>query len=264
MMSNKFLPVNENLSVAWAEAFLKLMERGVDKLAPAVITISDMDSGEPRENTDIRSRLDQELQRLGCQSCHTVANTIFPESLWNPSSENNAQELFTRYDRIWPRIKKDRLNRHGVYFRRLMAFSPKGTNGEPVNQLEHIIETFRRGNHRTSALQAGILDPTRDHTHSRQRGFPCLQQIGFVPEGNELHVIGSYPLQYSLERAYGNYLGLCRLGRFMAKNMDLSSVKMTCLAMVLRRSDPGISKGCLQALADDLHHILANVQRERN
>ena len=263
-MSNKFLPVSENLSVAWAEAFLKLMERGVDKLAPAIITISDMNSGEPRENTDIRSRLDQELERLGYQSCHTVANTIFPESLWNPASENNAQELFSRYNRIWPRIKKDRLNRYGVYFRRLTAFSPKDTNGEPVNQLEHIIETFRRDNHRTSALQAGIPDPTRDHTHSRQRGFPCLQQVGFIPEGNELHVIGSYPLQYSFERAYGNYLGLCRLGRFMAKNMSLSSVKITCLAMVLKRSNPGISKGRLQALAGDLRHILGDVQRERN
>ena len=62
----------------------------------------------------------------------------------------------------------------------------------PVNQLDHIIDTFRRGNHRRSALQVSIFDPTRDHKHCRQLGFPCLHQVAFLPETNTLTITGYY------------------------------------------------------------------------
>ena len=262
MTNNEFLPKSKNLSVAWAEAFLALMKRGTEKLTPAIITIKDIADGEPRENLQIRARLDEELERLEYQSCHTIANTIFPKSLWNSSSEENAHHLFTRYDKIWPRIKRDRRNTRGTYFRRLMAYSPKNTDGEPINQLQHIIETFKKGNHRSSALQAGIFDPTRDHSHNRRLGFPCLQQVGFILDGDELTVTGYYHLQYSFERSYGNYLGLCRLGQFVARNLKLSLVQATCTAAVLKRSDPSVSKTCLQDLAGDLRQIVNNAKRE--
>jgi thymidylate synthase len=266
MRSEPFLPKSKNLSVAWAEVFLKLMDSGVDRLTPAIVTVSDLDDhGVPHENSVIRNRLDQELGVRGCYSCHTVANTIFPESLWNPVADNNAKTLFERYDRIWPRVKRYRQNTLGVYFRRLTAFPPKerGRPGEAINQLQHIIDTYNRGNHRVSALQASIFDPTQDHTHRRQQGFPCLQQVAFVPvDGTGLCVTGFYATQYIFERAYGNYLGLCRLGRFMAAQMGLSFIQMTCVAAVARRSDPGTSKGSLQPLASDLGQILADARRK--
>ena len=34
---------------------------------------------------------------------------------------------------------------------------------------------------------------------------------------------GFYATQYVVERAYGNYLGLCRLGEFMAHEMGLKA-----------------------------------------
>ena len=37
-----------------------------------------------------------------------------------------------------------------------------------------------------------------------------------------------YATQYMVERAYGNYLGLCRLGRFMAHELDMRLTRMTC------------------------------------
>jgi hypothetical protein len=80
-------------------------------------------------------------------------------------------------------------------------------------------------------------------------------------EGDGLCVTGFYPMQYLFERAYGNYLGLCRLGRFMAAQIDLPFARMVCVASIARRSDPGIAKGRLQKLAADLRQILA---REEN
>lgn len=260
MPSEAFLPTSRNLSIAWAEVFLKLMERGVSELTPVVLTITDLDArGVPNERPAIRERLDRELAEQGLQPCHTVANTIFPESLWIPSEADSAQRLYERYELIWPRIKHHRQNRRGVYFRRLTAYHPAGAAGAPVNQLLHVIATYRQGNHRRSALQAALFDPTRDHTNCQQQGFPCLQQVAFVPvKGDGLCVTGFYPTQYVFERAYGNYLGLCRLGRFMAAQMDLPFARMVCVASVAQRSDPEIAKGRLQKLTDDLRQMLTH------
>ena len=45
-----------------------------------------------------------------------------------------------------------------------------------------------------------------------------------------LSITGYYATQYVVERAYGNYLGLCRIGRFMAHEMGLRFDQMTCIA----------------------------------
>lgn len=266
MTSEPLLPRSRNLSNAWAEVFLKLMDRGVDRLTSVMVTVTDLDgNGVPHENRELRDKLDRELTARRYYSCHTVANTIFPDSLWNPAVDGNANMLFERYERIWPRIRKHHRNHLGVYFRRLTAFASRkyGDSGEPVNQLQHIIDTYNRGNHRVSALQASTFDPTQDHTHRRQQGFPCLQQVAFVPlDDKGLCVTGFYATQYMFERAYGNYLGLCRLGRFMAAQMGLSLVQMTCIAAVARRSDPKINKGELQAFANDLRQLLAGIKQE--
>jgi thymidylate synthase len=260
MPSEPYLPTSRSLSIAWAEVFLKLMDHGVSTVTPVVLTVTDLDgSGIATEHPAIRERLDRALVEHGLQACHTVANTIFPASLWVPGEADSAKRLYERYDSIWPRIRHHRQNRRGVYFRRLTAYHPAGAAGEPVNQLQHIIDTYRQGNHRRSALQAAIVDPTRDHTNSQQQGFPCLQQVAFVPVEDEgLCVTGFYPMQYLFERAYGNYLGLCRLGRFMADQMGLPFVRMVCIASVARRSDSKVTKASLEGLAAAMRKILAD------
>jgi thymidylate synthase len=260
MPSEPFLPTSRNLSIAWAEVFVKLMDHGVNELAPVLLTVTDLDgTGVASERPAIRERLDRALVEHGLQTCHTVANTIFPESLWVPGEADSARRLYERYGSIWPRVRHHHQNRRGVYFRRLTAYQPDGAAGEPVNQLQHIIDTYRQGNHRRSALQAAVFDPTRDHTNCRQQGFPCLQQVAFVPMEDEgLCVTGFYPTQYLFERAYGNYLGLSRLGRFMADQMELPFARMVCIACFARRSDSKVTKGSVEGFADDLRQILAD------
>src|SRR5437773_2133575 len=119
MMNKPFLSESNNLSLAWAELFIKLMSPGQDELAPAIITVTDLTDGVPNENTGIRERLNEELKRQGEQDCHTVANTIFPSSLWNPAIKDNGKHVFDRYNRIWPKISQCSKNRRGGYFRRL-------------------------------------------------------------------------------------------------------------------------------------------------
>ena len=156
--------------------------------------------------------------------------------MWGGSGRRDAQRFYKRYLRIWPLIRRYPANRRGVYFHRLIAYGPEGSPDGPLNQLEHIIRTYRSGNHRRSGLQAAVFDPSRDLTNSRQQGFPCLQQMAFAPEGNKgFSVVGFYATQYLFDRAYGNLLGLCRLGQFMARQMGLTLTRVTCIAAVAQR-----------------------------
>jgi thymidylate synthase len=145
----------------------------------------------------------------------------------------------------------------------MTAYLPEDMPAEskPVNQLKHVIETFRNGNHRHSALQASIFDPTRDHTHNRQRGFPCLQQVAFEASDGELTVTGFYALQHHVPKAYGNYLGLCWLGRFMADRMDLRLSQVTCIASSLKLGD-GYTKSGLAPLKESLDATLEQYRRK--
>ncbi len=145
--------------------------------------------------------------------------------------------LYERYLKTFPRIRRYSRNRYGVYFQRLISFGyDKETQKRGVNQLEHIISTWERGNHRKSAMQASLFDPYKDHTHQRQRGFPCLQQVAFAnTEEDNLQVTGFYATQYIFERAYGNYLGLYHLGCFMAHEMGLKLSKVICIATPAKR-----------------------------
>ena len=254
-ISGPLVVVERNLSIAWAKAFLKVFES--NEIAPLVVVIEGLDNADPPEVPAIRSALDEKLRAEGKGlSCLQVANTIFPTSLWNP--ENPRSDLFERYLKIVQRIRKHRANRYGVYFQRLIAFGADREDEEGLNQLEHILTTWHRGNHRRSALQASLVDPRLDHTHQRQRGFPCLQQVAFAPVGQDgLAVTGFYAKQHMFERAYGNYLGLCHLGRFMAHEMGLTLSQVVCIATPAARDR---SKRYLAGLARQVESSLLDYE----
>ena len=245
-----------NLSVAWGMAFLDVLKDS--EVSPLVVVIKDLNGGEPPEVPSIREALDQALESGGKGSCHTVANTIFPSSMWNPQVERKI--LFDRYLLTLPRLRKRKGNRNGLYFERLIAFGHTGDYKDSFNQLDHVIKTWDAGNSRRSALQAALFDPHRDHTDQRQRGFPCLMQVAFDPQGKDgLAMTGIYVTQYIFERAYGNYLGLIRLGNFMAHEMGLTLERVTCVATRTVRDS---SKTSLQPLAKCVQNNLLHFEAE--
>jgi hypothetical protein len=104
--------------------------------------------------------------------------------------------------------------------------------------LDHIITTYHRLNRRPTALQASVFIPSFDHRHQPRRGFPCMQHIAFAPVNDgELAVTGFYASQLVFQKAYGNYLGLCRLGHFMAHELGLRFTQMTCCASTALRGN---------------------------
>jgi len=224
----------ETLTESWLKVLVHMSENKSWEITPAITKFKTTKSQPEKYQHELENDLNEYLESVNQPKIHTTAGTIFPDSL-----DGGSNTVFERFDKTWKYIKKDHRNNKGHYFRRMVAYNEK--NGEPVNQLQHIIETYngiegkRQPVHRRSALIALTFDPTLDHTAQPQRGFPCLQQVCFVPKKNGAMAMNAiYATQHLDDRAYGNYLGLLNLGQFMAREMSLELTEINCIASILR------------------------------
>ena len=69
-------------------------------------------------------------------------------------------------------------------------------------------------------------------------------------------VNGFYAMQYLFERAYGNYLGLCRLGHFVAHELGLELVQMNCMVGI---GKVDVTNSAIKGLINDLKNRLAKI-----
>lgn len=232
MTNNSPLFIDEpNLSHAWGKAFLHIIDNPGSEITPLLVTVTNFSNGIPQEDANIVDELNRTLKSYNEQKIHTVANTIFPQNLWQYSNFNR-QKLFDVYIKSLPRFKAlaRYKNWRGLYFERLVNYGEGLLEG---NQLEFIINQYNsRSGVRRSMLQASIFDPKRDHVTTAQLGFPCLQHISFVPSKKGLTINAFYATQQIFQKAYGNFLGLCRLGNFMAHEMKLDLERMNCFVGV--------------------------------
>lgn len=234
----------QSVSSAWLQAVRLADTSPRNEISNLILNVIGLQSESVVEDPLTRSALDEALDANGLSSVATVANTIFPASLWKRDCPRSV--LYSRYIRLWPRIQRVRKNRRGTYFQRLIAYPTP--SADSLNQLEFVIDAFRNRIRRRSALQCGILAPKLDLNATPYQGFPCMQQVAFVPEANDgLRITALYPMQYLWERAYGNYLGLIALGRFMAAAMDLELRAMTCIALVAKLEKPGLAQPFLES-----------------
>ena len=231
-----------NLSHAWGRVLLHVLDNAKHRLSPLAITITGFTEGLPLEDMAIRSGLDSILANKGNKfSSKVTALTIFPHDAWIRHGRQPVKEFSDWYLKdFFPRLQaRDQHNCRGTYFERMVRFRgskiDRSGTVKPleINQLVHLIEIWHRdrakgSSSRHSALQASIFDPVKDHTGAKMLGFPCLQQVSFSYDNDNLAVNAYYPTQYIMDRAYGNYLGLCHLGQFMARNMGLNLVRLNC------------------------------------
>ncbi len=253
-MTNDHYIEEPNLSVAWARAIQVASAPGRKEIGPLIVSITEFEeSGAFREEPTIRNALDEVLAREGKQTVETVSGTIFPWSMWNPSAPR--RQLFDRYRKITPRLRRaGAKNRRGIYFERMITGGPTGNE----NQLDFALETYSsRSGVRRSVLQIAVFDPNRDHSTAAQLGFPCLQHVTVAPIDGGLCLNAFYASQYMVERAYGNYVGLCRLGRFAAHELGLRLVRMTCFTGI---AECEVTKSKLSGLMAAINDVVG--QRE--
>jgi len=265
MSSSSPLLIDEtNLSYAWGRVFLHILDNSGTEISPLIISLTGFNNGIPSEDKSIRDTLDNCLAINSKQKVHTVANTIFPSSYWR-MAKHNRQKLFDIYLNALPRIKAFAKckNRRGLYFERLIAFGSEMSNG---NQLEHIISEYTsRPEVRRTMLQASIFDPARDHVRDAQIPFPCLQHVSFVPNNKHknLTINAFYATQQIFDKAYGNYLGLCRLGDFMAHEMGLAFDRMNCFVGVAKLETISKSHNSLTLLKEAVRNTLQSTTNEQ-
>ena len=221
---------DDNLSRAWSRAFLHICDHPGTTIQPLVVSLTGFTAlGDVAEDVAVRSALDTCLRATGKRDIEAVAWAIFPQNLWR-FAQTDRHRLFDLYKETYPRFRELNLaqNGRGLYFERLVAFGSGPIDG---NQLEWIISQYLgRPGVRRSMLQAAIFDPARDHVADAQLGFPCLQQVSFVPDENSLTLNAFYATQQLYDKAYGNWLGLCRLGIFMAHEMGLTFTRLNCVS----------------------------------
>jgi thymidylate synthase len=140
-----------------------------------------------------------------------------------------------------------RNNRRGSYFQRLIDL---GGDGKGPNQLEWILSEYKeRPTGRRSKWQATTFDPARDLSSTARLEFPCLQQISFTFASKDALVLNvSYATQQIVHKGYGNYLGLCRLGAFMADEMDRKLDRVNVFVGVAKMDQIGKTNPNFQAL----------------
>lgn len=230
-----------NLSRAWASVFLDLLRSG--KGRPTLVVLDARDGG-PSENEELRVEVETHLRAAGKVAIEDNAAMIFPYRTWEHLRRPQRAVLYDFYSRMEQRVKaRDARNRYGTYFGRMIKYTGiRGGTAFTINQIEHIMG---RWNHRraksrrprVSELQISCFDPAKDHAGQALRGFPCLQQLSIAYEGGGLALSAYYPTQYIFDRAYGNYLGLCRLGLFLAHEMGLELHRVDCFISSPRLGD---------------------------
>lgn len=272
MMSEPQMYTDEanSLSAAWSKAFLQMSRPPERELAPFLVSIKMGADGLPTEDADLRDALDASLDESGFPPINKVAKSIFPQPLWQ-RAKGDRHKLYADFKTNLPDYvsMEPSQNKFGTYFARLMGYGLNHKTGayeahlkadqleQGGNQLEYIINALKPKAQRM-ALQAAVFDPVRDQSEAR-RSFPCLQHIAFVPDfaRQTLSLNAFYAMQLLFVKAYGNWLGLSRLGAFVASQAEpqLRFERLNCYAGIQKmtaqsRPKPGDLLERLKDLAE--------------
>lgn len=243
MNRQNVLVSGSNLTSVWLEVIGHLVEPGVEQITHLDVRIAGFTDGFPDEYPNARAMLDRALESHGPCNTNANANLLFPETAWRIQRQRgaSARAFLSHYHKnIMPRLaKQDHRNRGGTYFDRMVAY-PNGT--AYVNQLERLLELWAKDVHRQSAYQMAIYHPGEDLDGSPYMSFPCLDYVAFTRDGDELFLSAFYAYQLIFSRGYGNYLGLCRLGRFMAEQMGVQFSQLSCRVGAAKLADKKVGK----------------------
>ncbi|MGH2706344.1 MAG: hypothetical protein ACRDJ4_15035 [Actinomycetota bacterium] len=239
---SELLPAVGSVSEAWLLSLERTAETDDGRAVHVISAVT-----EPGTEIDsIRRVLDDALDGAGAQSVDTVAETIFPRSLypdpgldWSPhlsAAERMALDaaaagLYEVYIGMLPLLRTVNANKSGTYFSRMISWPGKEAGG--VNQLAARIDRLRgeqaAGRQTHNALDIDVAaDALADEEElrglqvyapndRRTRGFPCLTHVDLTLHRGRLHATAVYRHQYLIDKAYGNLLGLSWLMQFLCQ-----------------------------------------------
>lgn len=231
-MNTDLVISGENLSVAWARTVVAVAEEPKHRACHVITRIEDPTA----EDRQIRAMADGILADRNLPPIDTVANTLFPAELAARTADPG--DLGARYLRLLPTLKQlDHENARGTYFERLVNYE---TSGGHLNQVAELVRRLKvetaTGGPKTARYEVALEQLTAslpvhhaDHD-TNPIGFPCLSLLSFQLDAGHLHVVAHYRSHYLFQRAYGNYLAVCRLLGYVCVQAGLVPGRATIVA----------------------------------
>lgn len=227
-----------NCGQAWVNVAEAVLRSPGQKALHLGVRISHPDEEDPA----IRNLVDSLLEERGLAPVQTVVNTVFPAALARLSA--GPEDLAAQYREIYPRIRQaNKANVRGTYFGRLVEHP---ADGRKVDQLNKVVARLRKHAAKPPSrrgagpvYEAGFVladedydDPIETPIYSPRSdtmplGFPCMSHLSFQTVGRTVHAMAHFRSQYLVQRAYGNYLSLGLLLRYVAEAAGLEPGELT-------------------------------------
>jgi thymidylate synthase len=185
-----------------------------------------------------------------------VAYTIFPIKIYRPGTTKDY--LYRGYKKYYTFTRKQPHKGWGTYFDRMIHYNPSGQENAETDQLSNIIDAInsRLVNYGASFV---IIIPYPNRDSKRLMGAPCLNYITVQVENGInkqlcINMLAVYRNHDFMERAYGNYYGLCMLLRYIALETDSEIGRLTCVS----------SHAYVPNHKRELGHISTTIMRNRD
>lgn len=214
-------------SEAWLNATTAVLSMPQHHGYHLVVSIDNAATSEPRA----QRLVDQLAKRVGVKyDVESIANTIFPQGLVRGS--DSFADVTKRFLSIYPMLRKFPGNARGTYFGRMIALP---ATPEPINQIQIIIDRLKGRPKKKTPYQIDMIggdikayDAASDK--NVQMAFPCLSFCAVQRDEDKVHLSAHYRNHYMIERAYGNYLGLGRLLKYIADQAGLVAGTLTVIS----------------------------------
>lgn len=226
-----YLPIEPQPScaLAWLAAAQQVNALPGHEAHNVIIGVADPVAESPIDHAII-AEVDSFLRTHGCWPVPTVANTIFPQSLYDRHGAPGFYDVYL--ERVYPRIKRSQGD-WGRYFERMISFPQR--KGAPINPLRGIVDKIKRqidgARCFKNVFELTIYDPIRDAGPVMNR--QCLSFLSFKltdGEPRKLLLTAMYRNHYYLERLLGNLIGLGRLMNFVAVETGVTVGDLTIVS----------------------------------
>jgi hypothetical protein len=231
----------KDVSTAWVAALDTLLTCGGDAVN-LTVAIADPIT----EHDGVRQILDRfiskrrRMKRNSVERVSTVANTLFPSAWYLPERLGaDASEHLYDLERSTRPVSLRR-NPRGTYFQRMVAWP--GPDKKEFNQLDQVVRRLHsareRGHQRGHEYEVGLATPADGIAvpvlvagkDRYTRGFPCLSHLSFSLLHGAVNLLAVYRSHDFISRAYGNYLGLGRVLRFVSHESGFPMGELTCVS----------------------------------
>jgi thymidylate synthase len=218
------IPTQRSCARAWVAAASALIARR-DESYNVVVDMQDPLTHDDRDNAVI-TLVDKFLRKRAENPIITVANTIFPQSLYQAHGSPAFYDVYLKgFDRL------SETKRWGRYFERMTRH--RMGDGDTYNPLQSLIDKMTRqeqsGVRYSSAYELAVYDPLRDGRSLY--GGQCLSFLSFkLDNALGLMLTAMYRNHTYITRCLGNLIGLGRLQAFVAAEAGVKLGSLTVIS----------------------------------